>query len=65
MTKLKRGDIIALEAKKGCEDMSWSEMSYKKYNQAGLADIEPEVWDEIYEPTDEQYMAWGTEKQES
>lgn len=45
--------------------MPWWEMSYEKYTQTGWDDNEPEVWDEIYEPTDEQYMAWATEKQES
>lgn len=45
--------------------MPWWEMSYEKYNQNGLADNEPEVWDEIYEPTDEQYIAWVTGRQES
>lgn len=45
--------------------MPWPEMSYERYSQFGLNDVEPEVWDDIYEPTEAQYIAWAMEKQES
>ncbi len=37
--------------------MCWSEMSYNKYTQTA-DNREPEVWDDIYEPSDEQFLDW-------
>ena len=35
--------------------MKWLEMSYWRYCDNGQ---EPEVWDECFEPSDEQYVRW-------
>ncbi len=40
--------------------MVWREMSYEVYTQTGQK-TEPEVWDEIYEPTLEEWIGWITE----
>ena len=40
--------------------MLWEEMSYRKYVQDSN-DFEPEVWDEIYEPTLEEWIGWISE----
>lgn len=40
--------------------MVWREMSYEVYTQTAQ-DTEPEVWDEIYEPTLEEWIGWISE----
>ena len=40
--------------------MVWREMSYEVYTQTDQ-ETEPEVWDEIYEPTLEEWIGWISE----
>ena len=40
--------------------MMWREMSYEVYTQTGQ-ETEPEIWDEIYEPTLEEWIGWISE----
>lgn len=40
--------------------MAWEEMSYKTYIQ-DYGHPEPEVWDNEYEPTEQEWMEWVTE----
>lgn len=37
--------------------MLWQEMSYQVYTQTSDAP-EPDVWDDIYEPTLEEWIGW-------
>nr|DAM67031.1 MAG TPA: hypothetical protein [Caudoviricetes sp.] len=37
--------------------MVWQEMSYRTYTQTSY-DIEPEVWDDIYEPSLDIWISW-------
>ena len=62
MTNCTKSDIIKLEKspKRVGDDMVWREMSYEVYTQTGQ-DTEPEVWDDIYEPTLEEWIGWITE----
>lgn len=38
--------------------MLWEEMSYNKFNQTIWSDTEPEVWDDIYNPSEQEYEYW-------
>lgn len=40
--------------------MVWREMSYEVYTQTSQ-DLEPEVWDDIYEPALEEWIGWISE----
>lgn len=39
------------------DNMAWAEMSYRKYTQTSN-NPEPEIWDEIYEPTLDELIQW-------
>lgn len=62
MTNCTKHGIIKLEKspRRVGEIMVWREMSYEVYTQTGQ-ETEPEVWDEIYEPTLEEWIGWITE----
>lgn len=59
MTEYTKHDIINIEkfSKGEGEKMIWREMSYEVYTQTGQ-NTEPEVWDDIYEPSLEQWIEW-------
>ena len=59
MTNCTNHSIIQLEKspKKVGEIVVWREMSYEVYTQTDQ-ETEPEVWDEIYEPTLEEWAKW-------
>lgn len=41
--------------------MCWKEMSYSTFTQTS-DDPEPEVWDELYEPTEQEWIGWIVEQ---
>ena len=49
--------IKITKEQKGGEHMVWQEMSYRTYTQTSY-DIEPEVWDDIYEPSLDIWISW-------
>ena len=62
MTNCTKHGIIKLEKspREVGEIMVWREMSYEVYTQTGQ-ETEPEIWDEIYEPTLEEWIGWISE----